>query len=98
MQCMQNMCMCVLRHFFFYKLKHFLLQISCLSSSTSLANRALFSHHFQVSASEILLASGFYGIIRAFGWGRIAIITQDENLFTVVHNKLHVLYAASYLS
>ena len=45
-----------------------------------------FPTHFQISASEINLAYGFYGIIRAFGWRNVGIITQDENLFTVVWN------------
>ena len=30
------------------------------------------------------MARGFLGLIRTFGWKRVAIITQNENLFTVV--------------
>ena len=34
------------------------------------------------------LAYGFYGIVRAFNWRTVGIITQDENLFTVVSISL----------
>ena len=43
-----------------------------------------FPLYFQVLASEATLAGGFYGIVREFGWRKVAIITQNENLFTVV--------------
>jgi len=30
------------------------------------------------------LARGFFGIIKQFGWRKVAFIEQNENLFTVV--------------
>lgn len=63
---------------------YFKLQISCLSSSHGLANRLRFTHYFQVSASDIIFAPGFFGIITKFGWQRVGILTQEEDLFTVV--------------
>ena len=35
-------------------------------------------------ATEADLAIGFFGIIKQFGWKKVAFIEQDENLFTVV--------------
>ena len=59
-------------------------QISCVSSSAELENQLKFPRYFQISASERNLVDGFYGIIREYNWTRVAIITQDENLFTTV--------------
>ena len=42
------------------------------------------SYYFQLLAAEAEIARGFLGIIRTFHWQRVAIITQNENLFTVV--------------
>ena len=66
------------------------MQISCVSSSHELSNRVKFPLYFQVLASEAIIAGGFYGIVREFGWRKVAIITQNENLFTVV--KLLTIY------
>ena len=32
----------------------------------------------------MFLAQGFLGIIKNFGWNRVSIIVQDENIFTAV--------------
>ena len=42
------------------------------------------SYYFQLVGGEAEIARGFLGIIRTFHWQRVAIITQNENLFTVV--------------
>ena len=41
-------------------------------------------YYFQLLASEDESANGFYKIISNFGWRRVGIITQNENLFTKV--------------
>ena len=60
------------------------IQFSCASSSTELANRQRFRYYFQMLATEAELAIGFFGVIKQFGWKKVAFIEQDENLFTVV--------------
>ena len=61
-----------------------ILQISCTSSSSELANRQRFRYYFQMLATEADLAIGFFGIIKQFEWRKVAFIEQNENLFTVV--------------
>ena len=39
--------------------------------------------------SEIDIAAAVFGTIQYYGWGHIAIITQNEQLFTLVYT-LHV--------
>lgn len=60
------------------------MQLSCTSSSNELTDRSRFPRHFQFSTSGISLAYGFFGVIQKFKWRKVTIITQDENLFTVV--------------
>jgi gamma-aminobutyric acid type B receptor len=57
-------------------------QLSCISSSPELKDRRRFRYYFQLVATEVLIAQGFYGIIKKFGWKRVGVIVQDENLFT----------------
>ena len=68
------------------------IQFSCASSSTELANRQRFRYYFQMLATEADLAIGFFGVIKQFGWRKVAFIEQDENLFTVVSSCAAVLY------
>lgn len=49
-----------------------------------------FRYYYQLSAVATVLADGFLGIIRYFGWKRVAIITQNENVFTVVRRRQKV--------
>ena len=60
------------------------MQISCVSSSTELANRVRFRYYFQMLASDADLAPAYFGVIRQYGWKRVELIVQNENLFTVV--------------
>ena len=39
---------------------------------------------FRLLAADVLIAQGFLGIIENFGWRRVSIILQDENVFTAV--------------
>lgn len=61
------------------------MQLSCVSSSAALTNRVRFPSYFQLLAPDAYLADGFLAIIKNFGWQRVAIILQDENLWTVVN-------------
>ena len=59
-------------------------QISCVSSSTELADRVRFRYYFQLLSTEVSLAPAYFGVIRQYGWRRVGLIVQNENLFTVV--------------
>ena len=63
------------------------MQISCASSSTELANRVRFRYYFQMLGSDADLAPTYFGVIQYYGWKRIGLIVQNENLFTVVRNN-----------
>ena len=41
-------------------------------------------YYFQLLTNELQTSQGFLGIIRRFGWKKVGIITQNENLFTAV--------------
>ena len=43
-----------------------------------------YRYYFQLLTNEAQTSQGFLGIIRRFGWKKVGIITQNENLFTVV--------------
>ena len=51
--------------------------------------------YFQVLSTEDRLAYGYYGLIREFGWRKIGLIVQDENVFRLVSLYLNLL---SYLT
>ena len=61
------------------------MQVSCVSSSVALANRVQYPSYFQVLSPDANLADGFLAIIKQFGWRKVALIVQDENLLTVVN-------------
>ena len=71
------------------------LQLSCVSSSAELAKRHLFPNYFQLLAPDDDLADAFLAIIQEFGWTRVAIITQRENLLTVVNAKVDFVMQSS---
>ena len=66
------------------------MQLSCVSSSAALTNRVRFPSYFQLLAPDAYLADGFLAIIKNFGWQRVAIILQDENLWTVVNFSISI--------
>ena len=66
-------------------------QLSCVSSSSVLAEHEQFQSHFQFLATEANIVPAFYAIIKEFGWKYVAIIQQNENLFTKV-SSTHLVY------
>ena len=62
----------------------FTAQVACGTGSPVLNDRVRFPRYFQLSSSELRMAMGFYGIIKEYGWRRVALIVQDENDFTMV--------------
>ena len=62
--------------------------MSAVSTSPELSNREVFRFYFQLLPPDDDLAIGFFTIIRRYGWKRVAIIQQDENIFTLVSMSL----------
>ena len=60
------------------------MQISCASSSSELADRVRFRYYFQMLPTDVDLAPTYFGVIQQYGWRRVGLIVQNENLFTVV--------------
>ena len=53
-----------------------------------MSNRVRFPSYFQLISTEERSAFGFYGVIREYNWKRVALIVQNENLFTVVSGNI----------
>ncbi|CAI8039799.1 Gamma-aminobutyric acid type B receptor subunit 1 [Geodia barretti] len=72
------------------ELTHFynITQLSCVSSSPDLQNRERFRYYFQLVATDVLGAHGFFGIIQHFGWRKVRLVVQDENIFTATMDDL----------
>ena len=77
--------------FCMYMIMSALLQLSCVSSSAQLAKQHRYPNYFQLLAPDDELADAFLAIIQKFGWTRVAIITQRENLLTVVNAKVYFI-------
>ena len=69
--------------------------MSCVSSSIALGNRVQYPSHFQVLSPDANLANGFFAIIKHFGWRKVALIVQDENVLTTVSSSILILYTAT---
>jgi gamma-aminobutyric acid type B receptor len=66
------------------ELSHFwgLSQISYGSSAANLKNRRRFPNYFQLYPSEVDYIPSVVATVDFFGWKRVAVVTQNENLFT----------------
>ena len=84
----QVMIDCKLWTMFFLFFYNDLFQISCVSGSPELSNRVRFRRYFQLLANAARMAHGFYGIIEEYKWRRVALIVQNENLFTTVSGNV----------
>ncbi|CAI8023404.1 Gamma-aminobutyric acid type B receptor subunit 1 [Geodia barretti] len=65
-----------------------LVQVSCIASSPAFRNRVLFPRYFQILPTDASQANAFYAMIRHYNWRRVALIVQDENLFTAAIDEL----------
>ena len=59
-------------------------QISAVSTSPRLSNSETFSSFLRTVSSEAEIVAGIVQAMKQFGWSRIAVITQSENIFTFV--------------
>ena len=71
-------------------------QIAPTSTSPHLSNTKIFPHFLRSLSSEAEIITGIIQAMKQFGWSRIAVITQTENLFTFVcisiKCKLMIMY------
>ena len=66
-------------------LNHFSSQISYSSSSVVLSDRSRFRMFFRNTFNMQIIAPALRSAVAHFNWTRIALLTQDEGLFTGVH-------------
>ena len=61
-------------------------QISCVSSSTGLANRVKFRYYFQLVPTEASIAPAYFGVIRYYGWKRVGLIVPSGQPVYILQN------------
>ena len=55
-----------------------------MSSSPRLSNTEVFPRFLRTVSSDAEIVVGIIQIMKQFGWSRMALITQSENIFTFV--------------
>ncbi|XP_065899536.1 gamma-aminobutyric acid type B receptor subunit 2-like [Dysidea avara] len=65
-----------------------LVQISPASTSPRLSNKKLFPLFLRTVSSDAEVAVGVTAVMKKFGWSRVALITQSENIFTFVSTEI----------
>ena len=60
------------------------MQVSCVTATPVLSDRGRFPNYFQFLPSMVNFAPAYVGIIKEFKWRHVAILLQDENLYTLV--------------
>eukprot|EP00731_Ephydatia_muelleri_P038651 Em0846g1a len=71
--------------------------ISYFSESAALSDRSRYKRYFRTNPSGNIEYPAFRSIMRHFGWKQIAILTQDEDLFTTAQAIIEMdLRAANY--
>ena len=61
-----------------------LLKISPASTSPHLSNTRTFPNFIRTVSSDAEIVIGIVQAMKQYGWSRIALITQSENIFTFV--------------
>ena len=69
-----------------HPLNHAFIQVSTISTSPRLSNVKNFPTFLRPVASDISIAPGIVKLMQHFEWKHIAIITQEEDIFTLVNN------------
>ncbi|XP_065899524.1 gamma-aminobutyric acid type B receptor subunit 2-like [Dysidea avara] len=65
-----------------------LVQISQASSSPRLSNNETFPLFLRTVSSDAEIVAGIVAAMKEFGWSRVALITQSENIFTFLSTDL----------
>ena len=66
------------------------MQISCSTASTALIDRDRFRRYFQLAQTMADISRIYEGLINHYDWRYVSLITQNENLWTVVSSYEHV--------
>ena len=67
-------------------------QIAPSSTSPRLSNNQTFPRFLRAVSSEAETSIGIVNAMKQFGWSRIAVITQTDNLFTFVSANFVSVY------
>ena len=67
---------------------HVLVQVSTTSTSPRLSNRKYYPTFLRPVASDTSIAPGIVKLMQHFDWKHVAIITQEEDIFTLVNNVM----------
>ncbi len=67
------------------------MQLSYTSGSSALSDRSRFKKYFRNSPAFEIVSPALRSAVNNFGWRRIALLTQDETVFTGVRSKLHCI-------
>ncbi|XP_065899590.1 gamma-aminobutyric acid type B receptor subunit 2-like isoform X4 [Dysidea avara] len=67
-----------------------LVQISAASSSPRLSNSNIFPLFLRTVSSDAEIAVGITAAMKEFGWSRVALITQSENIFTFFSTEFKI--------
>ena len=79
---------CIFRHLTF-------VQISPVSTSPALSDNSTFETFYRVVSSDAAVVEGIVNIALQFNWSRIAVISQQENIFTSVSDQICVIIVLS---
>lgn len=71
-------------------------QISCVPTAPEMEDRERFSQHFQVTPSVLSVAPLLATLLKEFGWHKMAIIQQNENLFSSVTDAVDNILGPHY--
>ncbi|XP_065899540.1 gamma-aminobutyric acid type B receptor subunit 2-like isoform X3 [Dysidea avara] len=63
-------------------------KISPASSSPRLSNKKLFPLFLRTVSSDAEVAVGITAVMKKFGWSRVALITQSENIFSFASTEI----------
>ena len=67
-------------------------QVSTTSTSPRLSNEKNFPTFLRPVASDTSIAPGIVKLMKYFEWKHVAIITQEEDIFTLVNSPM-IMYA-----
>ena len=76
---------------------NFQTQIAYASTSSALSDRSIFKSFFRNTFNMQIMAPALRSAVAYFNWTRIAMLTQDEHLFSEVNIGLIILYIYIYI-
>ena len=62
-----------------------------MSTSPALSDNSTFETFYRVVSSDAAVVEGIVNLALQFNWSRIAVISQQENIFTSVSDKISII-------